>query len=95
MKNSSLWPSANKCIEESSPFLCRGSLIPLGNLDQIAQTSIRAASNRGVVITRSIAVSTAMGFERKNAKISKPHITEGTRKETELMFFCLIAEKIE
>ena len=77
------------------PFLCRGSLIPLGNLDQMAQTSITAASNRGVVITRSIAVSTAMAFKRKNAKISKPHITEGTKEETELMFFYLIVEKVE
>ena len=77
------------------PFLCRGSLIPLGNLNQMAQIYIMAASNRGVVITRLMAVSRVMDFKSKNSKIPKPHITEATREEAELMFFCLIVEKVE
>ena len=36
-----------------------------------------------------------MGFKRRKATASKPHIPEGARKETELMFLYSVVEKVE
>ena len=36
-----------------------------------------------------------MGFNRRKTTSSKPHIPEGARNETELMFLCLLVKKVE
>ena len=41
----------------------RGRPLLLGRLDEMVERYIRAASNRGAVITRSVAVSTAKAYE--------------------------------
>ena len=105
------------------PSLRGGRPLLLGKLDQMVQSYIMAASNRGAVITRSMAVSTSrtlmkryldmvgnidienshwtqssfyrIGFKRRKATASKPHIPEGARKGTELMFLYSVVEKVE
>ena len=76
MKKSSIWPRTSKCIEKSS---LRCAEDARGKLDQMVHTYIMAASNRGAVITRSMAVSTAKALMKQypdtvgNIDIDKSH----------------------
>ena len=56
----------NKQLQKTKlPSVRRGRPLLLGKLDQMVQTYIMAASNRGMVITRSMAVSTARALMKR------------------------------